>query len=199
MDLVLPIFLFAFTAAITPGPNNIMIMASGLNFGTVRSLPHLLGICFGFPVMVILIGTGLGVVFEQLPMLHEIIKVIGVIYLLYLAWRIANAEKSARTGTPGKPLTFIQSALFQWVNPKGWIMASSAIAAYTTVGADIFLQVFLIAFIFFLTTFPSAGSWLIFGVALKRYLDQPRYRRIFNISMAVLLVVSIVPVALDLL
>lgn len=199
MDLVLPILLFAFTASITPGPNNIMIMASGLNFGTVRSLPHLFGICLGFPVMVILIGMGLGVVFEQFPILHSIIKVVGVIYLLYLAWRIANAEKSAQKNTPGKPLTFIQSALFQWVNPKGWIMATSAIAAYTTVSADIFLQVLLIAFIFFLVTFPSAGSWLVFGVGLKRFLDQPEYRRIFNICMAVLLVLSIIPVALDLL
>ncbi len=126
MELVLPIFLFAFAAAITPGPNNIMIMASGLNFGTVRSLPHLPGICFGFPVMVILIGTGLGVVFEKYPVLHEIIKVIGIIYLIYLAWRIANSDKTSEAATPGKPFTFLQSALFQWVNPKGWIMASSA-------------------------------------------------------------------------
>lgn len=198
MELALPIFLFAFTAAITPGPNNIMIMASGLNFGTVRSLPHLLGICFGFPVMIILIGTGLGVVFELYPILHEIIKVVGIAYLIYLAWRIANADKNARATAPGKPFTFLQSALFQWVNPKGWIMASSAIAAYTTVGNDIFLQVLLIAFIFFLVTFPSAGTWLIFGVGLQRFLEQPKYRRIFNISMALLLIISILPVARDL-
>ena len=199
MDMALPILLFAFTASITPGPNNIMIMASGLNFGTVRSLPHLFGICLGFPVMVILIGTGLGTIFEQFPILHEIIKIVGILYLLYLAWRIANAEKNTRQKTPGKPLTFMQSALFQWVNPKGWIMATSAIAAYTTVGADVFIQVFLIAFIFLLVTFPSAGSWLVFGVGLKRFLDQPEYRRIFNICMALLLVASIIPVALDLL
>ena len=199
MDMVLPILLFAFTASITPGPNNIMIMASGLNFGTVRSLPHLFGICLGFPVMVILIGMGLGAIFEQLPILHEIIKAVGVIYLLYLAWRIANAEKSDQRKPPGKPLTFIQSALFQWVNPKGWIMATSAIAAYTTVGADVLIQVFLIAFIFLLVTFPSAGSWLVFGIGLKRFLDQSEYRRIFNICMALLLVASIIPVALDLL
>lgn len=198
MELSLPIFLFAFTAAITPGPNNIKIMASGLNFGTVRSLPHLLGICFGFPVMVILIGTGLGVVFEKYPILHEIIKVVGIAYLIYLAWRIATADKKTQAATPSKPFTFLQSALFQWVNPKGWIMASSAIAAYTTVGNDIFLQVLLIAFIFLLVTFPSASTWLIFGVGLQRFLEQPKYRRIFNISMALLLVISILPVALEL-
>ncbi len=198
MDLVLPLFLFSLTAAITPGPNNIMIMASGLNFGAVRSLPHLFGICFGFPVMIILIGTGLGAVFEQYPILHEIIKVIGIAYLIYLALRIANADKSTRVATPGKPFTFLQSALFQWINPKGWIMASSAIAAYTTVGNDIFSQVLLIAFIFFLVTFPSAGTWLIFGVGLQRFLEQPKYRRTFNVSMALLLVISILPVAWEL-
>ena len=148
--------------------------------------------------MIILIGTGLGAVFEKFPILHEIIKVVGIVYLIYLAWRIANADKTTWAATPGKPFTFLQSALFQWVNPKGWIMASSAIAAYTSIGNDVFLQVLLIAFIFFLVSFPSAGSWLIFGVGLQRFLEQPKYRKIFNTSIALLLVISIMPVAWEL-
>ncbi len=198
MDLLVPIFLFALTAAITPGPNNIMIMASGVNFGTQRSLPHLFGISIGFPVMIVLIGLGFGVVFQKFPALHEAIKIIGIIYLIYLAWRIANAGNQSNTRAPSKPFTFIQSALFQWVNPKGWIMASSAIAAYTSVGEGIFLQVLLIAFIFMLVAFPSAGSWLVCGATMQRFLQHPGYRKAFNISMALLLIASIVPVALEL-
>ena len=197
MELVLPIFLFAFAAAITPGPNNIMIMASGLNFGTARSLPHLLGICIGFPVMIVLIGTGFGIVFQTYPFIHEVIKVVGIFYLVYLAWRIANAGNNSQTAKPGKPFTFLQSAFFQWVNPKAWIMASSAIAAYTSMGQDIFLEVLLIAFIFFLVAFPSAGSWLIFGASMQRFLRKPAYQNAFNVSMALLLIVSIIPVVIE--
>ena len=197
MELVLPIFLFAFAAAITPGPNNIMIMASGLNFGTARSLPHLLGICIGFPVMIVLIGIGFGVIFQTYPILHEIIKIVGIFYLIYLAWRIANAGSNAQTAKPSKPFTFLQSAFFQWVNPKAWIMASSAIAAYTTMGQDIFFEVLLIAFIFFLVAFPSAGSWLIFGASMQHFLQKPVYQNAFNTSMALLLIASVIPVAIE--
>ena len=194
MELVLPVFLFAFAAAITPGPNNIMIMASGLNFGTVRSLPHLPGICIGFPIMIVLIGVGFGIVFQTYPVLHEIIKIVGIFYLIYLAWKIAHAGGNSQTEKPSKPFTFIQSALFQWVNPKGWIMASSAIAAYTSMGNSMILEVLLIAFIFFLVAFPSAGSWLIFGATMQRFLKEPLYQNAFNISMALLLIASIIPV-----
>jgi len=198
MELLIPIFLFALTAAITPGPNNIMIMASGVNFGTQRSLPHLLGISIGFPVMIVLIGLGFGVVFQKFPVAHEAIRIIGIVYLIYLAWRIANAAKQTEAQKPARPFTFLQSALFQWVNPKAWIMASSAIAAYTSIGNDIFLEVLLIAFIFFLVAFPSAGSWLVFGAAMQQFLQKPIYQHAFNISMALLLIASIIPVMLEL-
>ncbi|MCP4188777.1 MAG: LysE family translocator [Gammaproteobacteria bacterium] len=198
MELILSITAFAFTATATPGPNNIMIMASGVNFGVLRSLPHLLGICFGFAVMVVLIGLGFGVVFQEFPILHEVIKIVGILYLLYLAWRIAKAGNQSNEQTRSKPFTFIQSALFQWLNPKAWIMGSSAIAAYTRVGEDIFLQVLLIAFIFLLVAFPSTGSWLVFGRTMQRFLQKPAYQNVFNISMALLLVATVIPVILEL-
>ncbi len=197
MELILPIAAFAFTATITPGPNNIMIMASGVNFGALRSLPHLFGICFGFAIMVVLLGVGFGVVFQEFPILHEAIKIVGVLYLLYLAWRIANAGNQSGEKNRSKPLTFIQSALFQWVNPKAWVMGSSAIAAYTRVGENIFLQVLLIAFIFLLVAFPSTGSWLIFGRTMQRFLQKPIHQNAFNISMALLLVATVIPVILE--
>lgn len=191
-----PSFLvFAFSAAFTPGPNNIMIMASGLNFGVKASLPHFLGICFGFPSMILAVGFGLGYVFERYAWLHELIQFVGIVYLLYLAWLIFKASPRHERASVAKPLTFLQAALFQWVNPKAWIMGTSAIAAYTTVGADLHLQVLALVFVFWLMTFPSAGVWMMGGVWLQRVLTNPVHSRIFNAVMAVLLVASILPIA----
>ena len=193
MEFYLAILLFTATASITPGPNNIMIMASGVNFGVKRSIPHVLGICLGFPVMVIGLGLGLGTIFENFPILHDIIKVLGVAYLLYLAWLIASSSPFEEAASSAMPLRFDQAVLFQWVNPKAWVMATGAISAYTTVG-DTLAQVLFIAFAFFITAAPSVAVWLIFGAGLKRYLENPRHNRTFNISMALLLIASMSPV-----
>lgn len=194
MELYFAAFLFALTATITPGPNNIMIMTSGLNHGVKKSLPHLLGICFGFPAMVVVIGLGFGVIFETYPITHEIIKILGVIYLLYLAWLIASTSPKPVHGKRSKPFNFIQAALFQWVNPKGWVMATSAISAYTSLSGDIFIQVIYIALIFLIVAFPCCGIWLFFGSGLSKYLTSPKHQKVFNVSMALLLVASIMPV-----
>ncbi len=187
---------FAIAAAFTPGPNNIMIMASGLNYGWRASMPHLLGICFGFPSMFLAVGFGLGYMFEAYPLLHKAIQLIGIFYLLYLAWLIANATPTNLEVGEGdtRPFTFMQAALFQWVNPKAWIMGTSAIATYTTVGADINLQIILIGAVFFAMAFPSAGVWLLFGSGLKRLLSDPRKHRYFNVSMGLVLALSVAPI-----
>lgn len=189
-----PLLAFAFSSTITPGPNNVMIMTSGMNYGTRQSIPHFLGICLGFPLMVLFVGLGLGAVFDLFPVLHDIIKVLGVAYLLYLAWLIAKSAPADLNGGKSRPLTFIQSALFQWVNPKAWIMATGAVATYTTVSGDVFLQVIVIALAFLVAAIPCVGVWLFFGVRLKKVLQQPSYQRAFNITMALLLVLSIIPV-----
>ena len=194
MELIPSIFLFAATAAFTPGPNNIMLMASGLNFGVRASMPHLLGICIGFPVMVILIGLGLGFIFARYPACHLVIKIIGLAYLFYLAWRMAQASASESEGGGGKALSFWQAALFQWVNAKGWIMASSAIAAYTSAGDGVYRQILIISLIFFIVTLPAVTLWLLFGAALQNLLKSPRRRRVFNMTMASLLILSVAPV-----
>lgn len=191
-------FLFALSSAITPGPNNVMLMSSGVNFGVQRSLPLVFGVMLGFPVMFVAIGLGLGSVFQRYPLIHEVITVIGVIYLLYLAWKIAGSGKPEQADTEARPLTFIQAALFQWVNPKAWIMAMGAIAAFTSTGPDINQQVLKIAGIFMLASVPSAWTWLLFGVGLQRLLANDQWRLRFNWSMAALLVLSMVPVVLDL-
>lgn len=194
MELFLAILLFAVSASITPGPNNIMIMTSGLNHGVKNSIPHLLGICFGFPVMIILIGLGIGVFFEMFPLFHEIIKIIGVIYLLYLSWLIARSSPTSLDSESYKPFSFVQAALFQWVNPKAWVMATGAVSAYTSLSADVFIQVIYIALVFFVVSFPCVGIWLVFGSGLKKYLKSSKHQKIFNVSMALLLIGSILPV-----
>ena len=194
MEFHLAILLFTATASITPDPNNIMIMTSGVNFGVKRSIPHVLGICLGFPVMVIALGFGLGTIFDSLPILHDIIKILGVAYLMYLAWLIASSSPFEESASRAMPLRFDQTVLFQWVNPKAWVMATGAISAYTTTVGDTLAQVLFIAFAFLITAGPSVMIWLVFGAGLKRYLDNAVHNRIFNIIMGLLLVISMLPV-----
>jgi threonine/homoserine/homoserine lactone efflux protein len=198
MEFYLSIFIFAISSTVTPGPNNIMIMTSGLNYGVKKSIPHLLGICFGFPVMVIVIGFGFSIVLERYPLFNEIIKVLGIVYLLYLAWLIASSSPVSLEGRKSKPLSFTQAALFQWVNPKAWVVATGAVSAYTSVSSDIFTQVIFIALAFLIVAIPSLGTWLIFGVGIKKYLKSPKHQKVFNLSMALLLIVSVLPILIKL-
>jgi len=190
---------FGVIAAITPGPNNVMLTTTGLNFGVRRGIPHLLGICIGFPVMLALIGLGFGTLFQLYPVLHEIIKIIGIVYLLYLAWKIANSSGGISTVSQSRPINFWQSAAFQWINPKAWIMGSSALAAYTTLDDSFFVQVAIVCVTFMVITFPCAGVWLFFGAGLQKFLRDPAHLKLFNIAMALLLVGSILPVVWEML
>ncbi|MGL5395934.1 MAG: LysE family translocator, partial [Shewanella sp.] len=160
MELILAIALFAFSSGITPGPNNIMLMTSGVNFGVKRSIPHLMGISLGFPTMILAIGLGLSTVFQAYPIIHQVIKVIGIVYLLYLSWLIANSSSKMEGKSIAKPFSFLQAAAFQWVNPKGWIMAVGAIATFTSVQHDLTPQVITIATVFLCVAFPCAVVWL---------------------------------------
>lgn len=198
MELYLAIWLFALSTTITPGPNNIMIMASGVNFGAKKSIPHLLGICFGFPPMILVLGLGFNAILSTYPIIHESIQIIGVLYLLYLAWLIANSSPSSLDGVVPKPSSFIKAALFQWLNPKAWIMAMGAISAYTSAGSNFLGQILYITFVFFAVAIPCLSIWLILGTKLKRYLQAAKHQQIFNKSMATLLVISILPVLVTL-
>ena len=193
MELLLSALLFALVSTVTPGPNNIMVMTSGLNYGVLRTLPHFFGICLGFPTMVVAVGVGLGAVFEELPFLHNVIKVVGIGYLLYLAYKIATTRSGPAEVEHSHPLTFIQAALFQWVNPKAWVMAVGAMAAFTTVNGEVLAQALWISLAFFMVSFPCVGLWLMGGAALRNWLKQPKQLRLFNITMATLLVLSVLP------
>ena len=192
MSFYLPLVIFCFSTSITPGPNNLMIMISGSKFGIYRSLPHYFGICIGFSIMVLLIGMGLGEIFNQFPMLHLIIRYLGALYMLYLAWQTIRSTGELKVvSTNTKPLSFIQALLFQWINPKALVMAIGVIATYSTANASIFNQTILIASIYFIIGVPCVGMWLIGGVAISKYLKNPRHLHYFNLTMGLLLVLSI--------
>ncbi|WP_050927896.1 LysE family translocator [Aestuariivita boseongensis] len=191
-DILLALGVFAFVSSITPGPNNLMLMASGANFGFRRTIPHMLGVGIGFVVMILLVGTGLIGVFDAYPITHNILKAVSVAYLLWLAWRIANAAP-AEPGQPGgRPMTFLQAAAFQWVNPKAWTMALTAITAYTPDRS--FAAIAVVGLIFGLINLPSVGSWTVMGQQMARFLQSPMRLRAFNWLMAALLVASLYPV-----
>jgi len=191
LETLLPFTLFALSSTLTPGPNNVMLLASGANFGLRATGPHMLGISIGFPVMVFAIGLGLGAVFEQFPELHEILRWAGGAYLLWLAWKIATAAGMGATEKRGKPFTFLQAAGFQWVNPKAWIMAVSAFSVYSTPDMAALPQSLLFGAIFLAISFPSCGIWTAFGSVIGRLLKSPHALRAFNIAMAALLAASV--------
>ncbi len=185
--------LFAAIAAYTPGPNNTLLMASGVNFGFRRSLPLVFGVAFGFPLMIGLVGLGLGRVFETYTALYIALKYAGAAYMLYLAWKIATSQPSGGGATTeAKPLSFLQMALFQWINPKGWIMAITALSAYTS-ASSYYTGVAVVVATFVFMGLTSAIAWALFGAGLARLMSDPRYFRIINIGLAVLLVASLVP------
>jgi threonine/homoserine/homoserine lactone efflux protein len=183
---------FAFVSSVTPGPNNLMLMASGANYGFARSMPHMLGIALGFTLMIVLVGAGLVQLFDAWPPSYTILKILSVVYMTWLAWKIARAAPVEKSKAAGTPMTFMQAAAFQWVNPKAWAMALTALSVYAT---DASLAAFvLVAAVFGLVNLPSIALWTIMGQQMARLLTNPARLRAFNWTMAALLVASLYPV-----
>lgn len=191
-DIILPLTLFAIAGTVTPGPNNVMLTASGATFGFRRTLPHMLGISIGFPVMIAAVGLGLGEIFTRYPQLHLALKYIGAAYLLYLAWRIARASGPDGGEAGGQPLTFLEAAGFQWVNPKAWMLALSSIPAFTTVGGNYGLELAVIVLIYAMISLPSCAAWCLFGVAIRKLVSSPRAARAVNLALAAAAALSVV-------
>jgi threonine/homoserine/homoserine lactone efflux protein len=186
-------FLFALAGALTPGPNNMISAGSGAAFGFRRTLPQIWGVTVGFAIMVVAIGMGLGTLFIAIPYMHQTLKIVGSLYLLYLAWKIANAGGPGGGTAVERPMTLLQSALFQWVNPKAWTIALSIVPAFTTVGGEhLFAEVAMIALVSGVVTFPSLCLWAGFGALLARLLSTPRQQRLVNYAMAALVALSVV-------
>ena len=184
--------LFALVTSVTPGPNNLMLMASGANFGFRRTVPHMLGVGLGFVLMTFLVGIGLAGLFQTYPLAVTALEVVSVVYMLWLAWKIANAAAPKDRQAGGTPMTFLQAAAFQWVNPKAWAMALTAVTVYAPDRS--LWAVALVAVIFGAINLPSVSLWTLIGQQMRRVLTNTRRLTIFNWTMAGLLVLSLAPV-----
>ena len=198
-EQLLALIAFAFVSSITPGPNNLMLMASGANFGVVRTLPHALGVALGFCIMLITLGLGLMAAFERYPLVHEVLKISCAAYLCYLAWKIANAAPldatASETATGARPFTFLQAAAFQWVNPKAWTMGMAALSLFAMPSQPL-NGLLLIALVFLIVNFPSIMAWTTMGMQMRRFLNNSLRLRIFNIVAGLLLLTTLVPIFL---
>ncbi len=193
METTLPLIAFVVASTTTPGPNNLMVLASGANWGLARTLPHILGITLGFPVMILAVGLGISALFEAAPWLHAVLQFVAFAYLCWLAWRIATAGRpGAETGIR-RPLNLWQAAAFQWVNPKAWTLVLSGMAVFVDPAANRLPQILGIAALFAIVVLPNCIAWAVFGRGIARFLADDRRRRWFNAAMAVLLVASALP------
>ncbi|MCW5702514.1 MAG: LysE family translocator [Bradyrhizobium sp.] len=196
-SLLVAFLMFALVMFFTPGPNNIMLLSSGLTYGFRRTIPHIAGITVGFAFMVAAVGLGLGTIFIAYPVLQTILKYVGAAYLVYLAWHIGMAEPSApEQDNRGRPMTFWGAAMFQWVNAKGWVMVIGTITAYAAI-ANFPWNILIQTVISLAMGAMSTVVWALFGTALRPILTSPRAVRAFNVVMALLLLASLYPVFMD--
>jgi threonine/homoserine/homoserine lactone efflux protein len=193
METLAPYILYCIAMSGTPGPNNIMVMASGVNYGYRRTLPHIFGVNIGFSFMLGVMALGLGAAFLAEPRLQMIMKIAGIAYMLWLAWKIASASGVGEGTATGKPLTFLQGAAFQWVNVKAWFMVMGAIAVYAPVGYSPVEKALYLGGIMLIAGSPPTHIWTLFGVGIRRFLQNPKALRAFNVTMALLLVLSLIP------
>ncbi|MBK1662234.1 LysE family translocator [Paracraurococcus ruber] len=190
---------FALAMSATPGPNNALVAATAANFGLARSLPMVAGVAIGFPVMLVLVALGAAQVLDALPQALAVLRWVGAAWMLWLAWGIATAAPpvpGAAAGTGSTPMTMLQAALFQWVNPKAWIIAAGAVATYTGGAGGVLGEALALALLFALAAFGSLLAWAALGLGTARLLRGPAALRWFNRAMAALLVLSLVPLFL---
>ena len=196
-SLLVAFLMFALVMFFTPGPNNIMLLSSGLTYGFRRTIPHIAGITFGFAFMVGAVGLGLGTIFIAYPVLQTILKYVGAAYLIYLAYRIGMAEPEApEQDNSGSPMTFWGAAMFQWVNAKGWVMVIGTITAYAAI-AGFPWNILIQTGVSLAMGAASTVVWALFGTALRPVLTSRTAVRAFNVVMALLLLASLYPVFMD--
>ncbi|UGA54588.1 LysE family translocator [Vibrio sp. VB16] len=187
------IAMFAIVMTGTPGPNNVMLTASGANFGYRRSLPHAFGIGVGLMSMILLLASGLGLIFQQYPVIQDAMKWVGSSYLFYLAWKIANAKPVSEHGDESsKPMTFVEAALFQYLNPKAWMMMVTAIGSFSLQGNEYWWSILVIAVIFWITQIQTSSIWVGFGTLIGRWLSSTLAWRRFNLCMGSLTAICVV-------
>lgn len=192
LEVFLALVWFSFVSSITPGPNNLMLLSSGVNYGFMKTIPHMFGIAIGFAILLACVGFGLGQLLEYFPLGYTILKFAGASYLIYLAYKIAVSGPIKSGDKVGRPMRFIEAALFQWVNPKAWVMAVTSMALYTSQTNYVF-TVLMVVLTFTAINLPCVSSWAAFGTAMRSFLSDPKRLRIFNYIMAFSLIVSLWP------
>ncbi|MFL9925776.1 LysE family translocator [Herbaspirillum lusitanum] len=187
---LVPLMSFAFVSSITPGPNNIMLTSSGIWFGFARSIPHMLGITFGFGVLLAVCAAGIGSLVIAVPAIHVLLKVLGSGYLLYLAWKLRDMGFSERLESGVRPMSFWGAAVFQFANPKAWVMAITGASAFLPLMQPVWLAIAIYCLIFCAINLPCISVWTGAGAVLRRYLNQPLWRTVFTATMVLLTVYS---------
>lgn len=193
---LLPVLLFAISSTFTPGPNNFLLMNSGLSHGIKKSLPLYFGITFGFPLMVLFIALGFGAIFLKYLWLKQILKILGILYILYLTWKVISSVSDGDNKANSKPISFLQAVSFQWINPKAWLMAVGAISIFT-ISTHYFLNAIFISVLFLLICIPSSGVWLLFGSFLQKIIHNKKRQKQINFLLAFCLLASIYLIIFD--
>jgi len=184
----LPFATYSFVMSITPGPNNVMLTTSGANFGFRRTIPHLLGISTGVAVQLIAVCAGLGAVFTRWPALQTVLSWAGAAYLIFMGWKLLRSSGIATSAAAGEPITFFQAALFQFLNPKAWVMTLTAAALFFPAEWGIVRGSAYVIFMMVVINLPSIAVWALFGSSMRRLLEQRSRRTVFNSAMALALV-----------
>lgn len=191
-SLFLAFLMFAFVSSITPGPNNTMLLLSGINFGFRRTMPFMLGVTIGFIILVIVSGVGLGAIFVKWPVLDTALRYSCALYLLYLAWQILRSTQLNIQNEAKKPISFWQAVIFQWINPKAWVMAIVGVTTYVPM-EHFLLNIMVLIALYMVFVFSSGSVWILFGSWIQNFLHRPNYLRRFNLIMAILLILSLFP------
>lgn len=192
LDQLLALTLFAFVSSITPGPNNLMLLTSGVNFGVKRTIPHALGIAAGFFSLLFCVGMGLIELFDLYTLSYTVLKILCVVYMFWLAWKILLSGRPELKDKAAKPISFIEAAMFQWVNPKAWAMAITAYSVYAP-SLDFWIVV-TVGVVFVIVNLPSVSAWIFLGTNFRKFLSTDRRLKWFNATMAVLLILSLWPI-----
>ncbi len=190
LNTILPLVMFAFVSSITPGPNNIMLTSSGILHGFARSIPHMLGITIGFGVLLALCAAGVGQLVMAVPALHLLLKVAGSAYLIYLAWQLRKMAFTQSEAGATRPMSFFSAALFQFANPKAWVMAITGASAFLPVVQPLWLAIAVFCLVFCAVNLPCISLWAGTGAALRRYLAQAKWQRLFCVVMVLLTLYS---------
>jgi threonine/homoserine/homoserine lactone efflux protein len=191
MELVLlPLATFAFVTSITPGPNNIMLASSGINFGFMRTVPHIFGVAIGFGALVALCAIGVGALIVAVPAAYFALKVFGTLYLLFFAWQLRAMTIGSTVVATAAPMSFAAAALFQLINPKAWVMAITGAALFTPNLQPYWLAVALLCAIFAGVNLPCIAAWTLLGALLRRFLVDPLRKRLFSGLLVLLTIYS---------